>query len=98
MLAMSHEDIEWIYVSGSESNVASTGRKAMQKDLEAHFASPFKITSSLSSWVLNGQYVSTKETASWIDKDGNDRQQASIAVYQLDDNLIRRVWYYPEQK
>ena len=64
MLALSHPDIEWIYISESGSTVASTGLDAMRRDLEGHFASPSKVTSSLSGWTENGDYLSTKETAS----------------------------------
>lgn len=98
MTAMAHEDIDWIYISGSEAAVATKGKEAMAKELEGHFSGPGKVSSQLSGWSVNGNFLSVIETVSWTGKDGAAKQQASIAVYEMDGGLIRRVWYFPEQK
>lgn len=95
---MAHPDIEWLYISGNESAVMTSGREAMLKELEGHFENPRKVTSRLSGWSVNGAFISVKETASWITEDGTAKEQSSIAVYEIKDDLIRRVWYFPEQR
>jgi len=46
-------------------------------------------------WNVNVPYVSVTETANWTATDGTKKSQSSMTVYELEDNLIRRVWYYP---
>ena len=53
--------------------------------------------STLSSAAENGAFISVVETARWKRDDGQDAEQSAIAVYEVRDNLIRRVWYYPAE-
>lgn len=95
MSKMQHPDIEWLSVTGSEISTEVAGRDALAKNMTTYFKSPTKVTGTLRDWSVNGNYVSVTETASWTAKDGTRKSQSSLTVYQLEDNLIRRVWYYP---
>ena len=44
-----------------------------------------------------GPYVSVLERAEW-QSDGKTKRQSSLCVYELQDGLVRRVWYYPAAK
>lgn len=95
MAKMQHPDIEWLSVSGSELSVEVSGRNELSNNMAEYFNSPTKVTGDLRDWSVNPPYVSVTETASWTAKDGTEKSQSSLTVYQLEDNLIRRVWYYP---
>jgi hypothetical protein len=95
MATMQHPDIEWLSVNGNSITVEVAGRDALSKNMAEYFQSPTKVTGSLRDWSVNDPYVSVTETASWTAKDGTQKSQSSMTVYELEDNLIRRVWYYP---
>lgn len=98
MAALMHPDIQWITISGDQSKVTTDGKELMVNEMESYFKSPTRISSSLSGWSVNGDYVTVIETASWLDGEGKRQAQSATAVYQIADRLIRRVWYFPEQK
>jgi len=95
MAKMQHPNIEWLSVSGTEISVEVAGRDALSKNMAEYFKSPTKVTGKLRDWSVNIPYVSVTETASWAAADGTQKSQSSLTVYELEDNLIRRVWYYP---
>ncbi|QTD54919.1 nuclear transport factor 2 family protein [Parasphingorhabdus cellanae] len=98
MAALMHPGIQWITISGDQSKVTTDGKERMVSEMESYFKSPTRISSSLGGWSVNGDYVTVIETASWSDSKGERQAQSATAVYQIADRLIRRVWYFPEQK
>ncbi|WP_370339413.1 nuclear transport factor 2 family protein [Parvularcula marina] len=97
MMALAHPDIEWIAIDGSESEVFSAGTAALAEEMTGHFSSATFPHSELSNWSVNDDFVAVTETARWTGADGEEKAQSSIAVYQLEEGLIRRVWYYPSR-
>ena len=95
MAKMQHSDIQWLSVKGNAVSVEVNGRDELTKNMTEYFKSPTKVTGTLRDWNVNVPYVSVTETASWTAKDGTQKSQSSMTVYELEDNLIRRVWYYP---
>ncbi|SIN61165.1 SnoaL-like domain-containing protein [Parasphingorhabdus marina DSM 22363] len=98
MSNLMHSEIQWIMISGAKSEVATDGKDNMVRDMTSYFQGPTKVSSSLSGWSVNGDYVTVIETASWQNSKGERQAQSATAVYQIMDRLIRRVWYFPEQK
>ncbi len=92
---MQHRDIEWLNISGSTVTIEASGREALARNMEDYFKSPTRITGTLKDWSLNGDYVSVTETVRWKTASGEAKSQSALTVYQLENNLIRRVWYYP---
>ena len=95
MAEVEHPDIEWLTATGSEILVEVSGRENLTKSMEEFFKSPTKITGTLRDWSINGNYIAVTETAHWSTSSGEAKSQSALTVYQLEDNLIRRVWYYP---
>ena len=95
MTKMQHPDIEWLSVSGTTVSLEVSGSEALAKNMAEYFSSPTKVTGTLRYWSVNDPYVSVTETASWTALNGTAKSQSSLTVYQLEGNLIRRVWYYP---
>ena len=95
MSALMHPNIEWISVDGNTIKVEISGKEALVKEMTAWFESDALPSGSLKGWSFNGDYVAVTETAHWTNKEGEAKSQSALTVYQLDNNLIRRVYYYP---
>jgi len=95
MSKMQHPNIEWLNISGSTMSIQASGRAALAKNMQDYFNSSTRVTGTLKDWSLNGDFVSVTETVRWKAEDGKTKSQNALTVYQLEDNLIRRVWYFP---
>jgi len=95
MAKMQHPDIQWLSVKGHIVSIEVDGRDALAQNMTKYVKSPTKVTSTLRNWNVNAPYVAVTETAKWTATNGVKKSQSSMTVYELEDNLIRRVWYYP---
>ncbi len=95
MSKMHHPNIEWLNIEGSEIKLQVSGRAALAKSMETYFQSPTRVTGTLTNWTLDDNFVSVLETVRWKSEKGYAKSQSALTVYQMEDNLIRRVWYYP---
>ena len=95
MLALMHEDVEWLSVQGSETAVFANGKADLAAQMEGYLASQSATYSTVEGSVGDGRFVAVREVAHWTDAEGNARSQSSLAIYEIVDGLVRRVWYYP---
>jgi len=98
MRKLMHPEIQWISVEGSAFEVAADGREALVEQMTAYFASPSVPRSTYEQIIENGRFLTMRETAHWTDSAGKQQAQSSIAVYEFERGLVRRVWYFPAQK
>jgi hypothetical protein len=47
--------------------------------------------------IVQAPFVSAWERDRWKGKNGVERSQAQLVVYQVEDGKIQRVWRYPSQ-
>jgi hypothetical protein len=94
LIALAHPEIEWLTVSGSEVAVETRGRDALRESLTGYFASCPSCRSTTDIYQVVGPWVSALEHAEW-EKEGRTLRQSALAVYEIVDGLVRRVWYYP---
>ncbi|MXO91734.1 nuclear transport factor 2 family protein [Pontixanthobacter aquaemixtae] len=97
MRSMMHAEIQWIAIEGGNSEIVANGRDALAEQMQSYFASPTKIWSAFDDVIENGRFLTLRETAHWQAADGTVKSQSSIVVYEFEDALIRRVWYYSAQ-
>ena len=95
LLALAHPEVEWLSVDGAAIAVEARGREALRESLTAYFASCASCRSEVEVYQTAGPFTSTLEHAQWTTADGGTKRQSAIAVYELADGLVRRVWYYP---
>ena len=95
MSALQHPDIEWFGIDGADMRLEIAGREALAEMLDAYRSNNPTVVGMTRDWSQNGPYVSVIETASWTTEDGTKRAQSALSVYELQDGLIRRVWYFP---
>ncbi len=92
------DDFVWFDVTGDKLNVETRGRDALRKGMEGYFKKNPTATSGVHMLSTNGNFVSVRERAAWKTKNGESRAQTAIAVYEVVDGLIKRVWYFPTQQ
>lgn len=92
-LAFLADEITWFSVQGDSVSVQARGRAAFESFLGKYFANNPTSRSEVEQALVLGPFVSIIERASWKAKSG-DQSQASLAVYEVQDGKIRRVWYH----
>jgi metallo-beta-lactamase class B len=95
--AMVTEDFRWYSVDGGSVSVEVAGREALAAALEAYFASFPTAKSTLEQVMESGKYVIVHERAHWT-RDGVDRSQSALAVYEVRAGRVAAVWYYPAEE
>ncbi len=95
MAKVEHPDIEWFSVSGGDISLEVAGRDELSQMMEGYLKANPNVTGTLRDWSLNGNFIAVTETVSWTTATGEHKSQSALTVYELEDELIRRVWYYP---
>lgn len=97
MLGMVTDSIQWLSVMGDEMAVETQGKQKLRESLEAYFKSTPSAKSEL-GWVqVTASRAAALENASWVSKSG-PKTQGSLCVYEFEDGLISRVYYFPLEK
>jgi acetyl esterase len=92
------EDFIWYNVDGAENKIETRGREALRKGLEGYFKSVPTARSELYMLTTNGRFVSARERVTWRNAKDEPRSQNALSVYEVDEGLIKRVWYFPAVK
>lgn len=95
MRSLMHSDIEWLNIKDNEIEVHLSGKESLTKEMENWFANPQQIEETQRDWSVSGNNIAVTEVATWTTNKGKKRSQSALTVYQLEDGLIRRVYYYP---
>lgn len=94
LVALAHEEIEWLSVAGAEISIETRGKAALAESLAGYFRSCPTCRSAIEVGPASGSFLSALERATW-EAGGETRSQTSLSVYEIEDGLVRRVWYYP---
>ncbi len=97
MLAGVTDDIGWYYVQDAAVTVEAEGKQALRKGMTGYFKAIPSARSAFEESMVSGAYVTVRERASWRQQE-QDLSQSSLAVYQVRDGLVARVWYYPVER
>ena len=96
MIAHVHEDVAWLNLNGNGISVEVEGSAALAEGMTSYFASIPTARAEIVSEMTSGPYVILRERAFWKTKDG-ERSQSALAVYEVRDGKVKRVWYYPAE-
>lgn len=97
MLALAHDEIEWLMIDGVKVATETSGKDALRRSMTEYFASCPSCRSAIVAGPATAVRLAVIETASWQAPSG-PRSQASLAVYEFAGGLIRRVTYFPSEK
>lgn len=93
MLSLAHADVQWLTVADDKISVDTAGQAALRDSMKSYFASLPTVRSTFESALVAGPYVTVVERARWQGKSG-ERTQAALAVYEVREGKVRRVWYF----
>jgi hypothetical protein len=88
-------DVEWLSVDGSGVTASVQGRDELGRALRELFASRPTVRSAVEESLTAGEFVSIRVRLIWRAADGAERTQVSLAVYEISNGLVRRVWAFP---
>jgi len=89
------DDFVWFYVTEYALAEEVRGKVAFKEAMEDYFRNYDDTKTSMYGITQSGNFISFKETTNW----GNGQDtQSSIAVYQFENNKIKKVWYFPSHK
>lgn len=92
------EDLKWFSVDGDKIGTDAESRAQLRDWLTGYFAKLPTVRSDVLSLDQTGAFLTVRERASWENKSGQRVSQQALAIYEVRDGLIRRVWYYPSVK
>ena len=90
------EDFELYYVTEGKAELATAGPEQLAVEMTNYFRALPTVRSEIVSFVDGTRFFSFRERVSWTDGE-IERIQSSIAVYELEGERIRRVWYFPAE-
>lgn len=94
-------DVEWISVEGSRVSVDGQGRDAIVAWCRKYFADLPSVRSEFVAMLSadgSTRFAAAIERPTWTGKDGTTRMQQSLAVFEFEGGLIRRVYYFPSER
>lgn len=94
MLALADSAVVWLSIVGDSVQLETRGIAELRKGLEDYFTQLPSARSTVEGMMSLGPWVTVRERAHWQTAAGA-RSQAALAVYEVRDGRIRRVWYYP---
>lgn len=93
---LAHPEVQWLSVGGSDLSVVTDGDLALYESLEAYAEGCPTCRSEL-EWVqVAGSRVVTFERAIWGEP-AAQQAQSSVALYEFEEGLVRRVYYFPAE-
>lgn len=95
MLSLSAPDVHWMSVQSDNISVEAASHNELENAMTNYFSSIPNSRSELQQITSSGNFVQTTEQAFWSVNGEAEKSQCSIAIYELELGLIKRVWYYP---
>jgi hypothetical protein len=92
------DDIRIIYLSADGSSSEVNGVDSLTQSMQDYFAALPSARSEILSFIMDGDHIAVRESASWMTEIGEARNQTALAVYRIENGLIESVWYYPETR
>lgn len=89
------EDVKWFSIDGDKVGTDAEHRAQLHAWLRGYFKNLPSVRSEVLSLEQAGAFLTLRERASWENKSGQRVAQDALAVYEVRDGQIRRVWYYP---
>lgn len=96
MATLVANDFELYYFSDGKSELSASGREDLRKQMADYFVANPSVRSVIEGSIDGPRFTSFRERAITI-KNNVESSASSLAVYEVADGLILRVWYYPAE-
>lgn len=94
LMANLHEGFAWFGVDSDITTLEMKGRDNFFKSMRDYFSSVPGARAEIEEIFVAGDFVTARERSYWRQGEA-ELSQASLAVYEIRNGLIYRVWYYP---
>lgn len=94
MIKLTTSDVNWMSVESKTLSVITEGQEQLKKAMQSFFENGNHGRSEILNIHRSGDFVHTVEKAIWS-SGGEEKSQCSLAVYELKEEKITDVWYYP---
>ncbi len=91
------EDFTWYQIDGDDMAIVARGRDSLENGMVAYFRNLPSARADFEFLESHGAYAFARERSYWT-VGGVERSQSAVAVYHVQDGLIRSVWFYPAEK
>lgn len=91
------DDIKRLSIVGDSLVIEASDRGALKEGMQGYFKAMPSARSEIEAALLSGSFVAVRERVFWQGKDG-EKSQFSLAVYEVLNEKIIRVWYFPAEK
>jgi len=96
MMASVSNDVQWLSINGKELSSVTNSKQELEKSLAEYFINCSSCKSSIGNMLIMEDRISVTETISW-ERDGKKSSQGSLSVYEFNNGLIKRVYYFPAE-
>jgi len=97
MLTFVSAYIRWLTVEGEKVTAEAAGASQLEQSMTRYFRSVPTAHSELKQLVVSGHFVSAVEEAQW-QAAGESRRQCSLSVYEIREQKVKAVWYFPAHR
>jgi hypothetical protein len=97
MLKMVTGDVQWLTINGDKIIRETNNKDELHSSMVGYFKSCESCKSRLVNMFSSGIRVSALEAASFETIKGIKEQQ-SLSIYEFEGSLIKRVYYFSEEK
>jgi hypothetical protein len=94
ILELSAVDMRWMSVSGEQISIETSTHAELREAMGGYFESTPSARAEVRSISESGSFVITLEEAFWS-SGGAEKSRCSVAVYELFEQKIQNVWYFP---
>lgn len=94
MLELATDDLRWMSVADGQLSKEASNQGELREAMASYFASTPSVRAEIRSITESGPFVHTVEEALWSSH-GAEKNQCSMAVYEILEGNVRNVWYFP---
>lgn len=87
----------WYNIAADSMQLTMAGRDTQRSGLARYFKAFADVHSDISALAVNGPWVMVREQVRWTGAKGR-AENIALAVYEVRENLIRRVYYFPAER
>ena len=98
MLVCVEENVKWFSLAGDSIVIETSNREALREAMTSYFKSPSSPRSEVEAAMRSGSYLAVRERAFWKNKAGVEKSQFALALFEVHNEKIVRVWYLPAEK
>ncbi len=88
------DDVKWKSVAEDKISIETDTKEKLKSVLEGYFQDIPSTRSEIQHVAAHGNFVNAFEKASWTNKEGETQQQCAASVYELEEGLIKNIWYH----